>query len=252
MKNESLPKIGTLSRLAAQLYVPVSGQDSVSNAVKLAGEIWLECQSYINAKNEEGGCKISNNYPYDQPIKIENHFMPRVDSEFLNKTKVSRDELLKAVVGLSKMPDRLKMFRDFLCVVREHLSAERFESMGLDFNGDSDPYEPMSDEQHNRFFKSMSEIFDGTELNKPEPTPRPDVEMILTSLRKYGTKSHHAILKNFREWRIWESIPSGKDHEYSEILNKALKKGLEHEELLKNGTQAYGGRNYLKVSVLFM
>lgn len=240
MTRKSLPQVGALSQLAAQLYVPGSGKDSVSDAVKLAGEIWLECQAYIDAENEGESRPSGDYHPYDQPIKIENHFMPRVDVEFLEKKKVTRDELLKAVVGLSKVADSQKMFRDFLCVVQVGRSKERFESMEFHLVGDSDPYGAMTDEDFDQTFNDMRDFLDRDDRSepepKPEPKPRPDVEAILTSLRLYGTESHHAILRNFREWRIWESIPLTKDHEYSEIFKKALKKGLEHEIALKNGT----------------
>lgn len=236
MKSEELPKVGQLSRLAAQLYVHGKGDDSVANAVRLAGDIWSESQKYIDLKEGSMSLHRPDYFPYEQPMKIQNHFHPRVEVEFLEKKQVSLDEFLKSVIGMTKKNDRLRVFRSFVASALISASEEQLEEMHFFVDGVSDPYKALSTEESLQEIEEMRRIFDGHGEWRPELKKRPSTEGVIASLRKFGTQAHLKILPHFRMQRIFHSISIGDESALPLVLAEALKKGLEVEQSLKNGT----------------
>ena len=208
----SLPSIDELSLLAAQLYSPEDGEKAVPKAVKLAGDIWFECEKFLRFDDEYH----MEDFDFSQPLKVENHFMPRVSEEFLKKRTVKKDELILVVVGMSKKPDREKMFRAFVCDMIEFDSACLFSPSSDLLDGDPDPYH-----------------WDG---RGEDSRPSPSVSDVMSWIRKYGVGSPREILESFRDWRLAKANPECKEREMPGVFGEALRKGLEQENRPENGT----------------
>lgn len=139
---------------------------------------------------------------YRSAMKVQNHTMPELPVEFITADRVSLDDFLKIVIGLSEQADRMKWFRAYLT----YRVTERL---------------PMN-------------VSDSSVISMGEPTPNPmkhlkkdpkeelsivedRVATYIEDFRSNGFSGYCYHAKGFRQWRLTMQSPSTKSNDLSGI-----------------------------------
>jgi len=170
-----LPTPSELSRIAATLARgrQASPEDSAAQAMK----IWKACTAAIAEEQEEQKRKAHEANPSVRerkllrgPLKVGNHFMPRVDPKLVpdGSGRMKLETFESIAIGLDTAKDRRKWLQSFLAAFRQQ-HAKRLES---------EDFATLSME---RF---------------------PQISQLLENWKKEGVPEAIGWLEAFRRWRL--------------------------------------------------
>ncbi|MGJ8723665.1 MAG: hypothetical protein ACSHYB_03830 [Roseibacillus sp.] len=222
MDEEDFPTPAELAQLATKIYTThfndfseADEEEVIRRAVGVAFKIFEASASRIS---NEIFCKDSTpleEMPYrvqaraysEDSLKVGRHYLPELSSGEFSQAAVDMkfEDWLKQAVGLSKHPQRLKVFRDFL--------EERFE-------------EPN--------FQKLIELVLG---KKPDGVGEV-IELLRIGLPGItGAKaSSNRLIAEYRLWRVETEYGVSDDLEILQAVKKCGEKAYEHEMKAENET----------------